>query len=67
MLLILVEIRRRKDRLGNGSCAPAKAGAKGTRARGGHCVAMIIQEKGVFRVSEDVKNERMDFWGRFLV
>lgn len=34
----------------------------------GHCIAMIIQEKKeVFRGSEDVKNESMEFGGIFLV
>lgn len=46
-----------------------KAGERGeVRAPSGHCVAMIIQEKKeVFRVSEDVKNKSMEFWGILLV
>lgn len=37
-------------------------------APSGNCIAMIIQEKKeVFRVSEDVKNESMEFGGIFLV
>lgn len=46
-----------------------KAGERGeVCAPSGHCVAMVRQEKKeVLRVSEDVKNERVEFWGIFLV
>ena len=41
---------------------------RGVCAPSGHGVVVIIQEKKEqFRVSEDVKNESMEFWGIFLV